>query len=251
MARMHGRDVRVWLGSRQASSDFISLGLALTAETHDVTVFGNSSGESGWKQFGPGIAGWELTFDAFYQPQAGGIGQQLEGMLGTTGGVMTILGGNGDTVGDPAVALLTDAVLAERSQPQPVADMIKLSGTFRPAIGTDTATRPALNGVLTGTFAEQSNIFSFQAVDGGAASAAGGRMNVHVATAMTGSWNLITQHSVDSAVWTDYLTASSVAGGGISIMSTVAVNRYIRFHGGINGSTVGASVTPLAAFARF
>lgn len=216
MPRVHGKDVRVYLGTRDASGDLSSIDMQSMVETHDRTVFNNVD----WKSFDPGLFSWTASFDAFYQPDAGGIGRQLEAVGDSF--ILSVYDGDADGVGD-AGYLGSAGVLQQRGQPMSVGDLIKLSGSLT---GSG---RAAPNGRLLHPLATRTTGANGTSYDNSASSANGGRGNLHVTTYGSGTWTLKVQHSADNSTFADLITFSSVTG----LTSETAevsgtVNRYLR-----------------------
>ena len=104
MARMHGKDVRVYLGVRDVSGDLNSVDITASADTHDVTTFGAE-----YIAYDPGLGSWEASIEGFYQTNSGGsvtsIERQFETMLGSdTAGasVLSVYDDDADAV-DPGI----------------------------------------------------------------------------------------------------------------------------------------------------
>lgn len=82
-------------------------------------------------------------------------------------------------------------------------------------------------------------------------SASGGRGNLHI-TAITGTWTIKIQHSVDNSVWADLITftQATAAGGAVSesLAVTGTVNRYLQITW---TEDVAGSITFAVTFARY
>jgi hypothetical protein len=240
MTRMHGKDVRVYLGERDISCDLMSVSPSAMADTHDVTTF--CSGE--WREFGAGVLGWEASFEGFYQPQAAGFGRQMETALGsdTAGlGVLSIFDGDADAVGDSGI-LGSQAVVDKRGQPITVSDFIKLSGNLK---GNG---RLGLFAKLLHPHGQDTVSTNGTALDNSASTAFGGRGNLHI-TAITGTWTIKVQHSADNMTWADLITfTQATAIGGQTSAVTGTVDRYLRV---TSTEDVAGSITFVAGFARY
>ena len=244
MARMHGKDVRVYLGLRDVSGDLSGVDVTFSTETHDITTFGAE-----YLSFDPGLGSWEASVDGFYQTNSGAsvtsIERQFETMLGSnTNGdsVLSIYDGDADAIGDFGI-LCSQAVLTKHSQPISVSDVVKISGTLQ---GNG---RAGMRGVLLHVLGADSTSTNSTSVDNSASSASGGRANLHV-TAATGTGGTIkVQHSTDNSTWVDLVTfTASTAASSQSSTVTGTVNRYLRCVSTIN---VTSSLTFVAGFARF
>ncbi|MCY3800753.1 MAG: hypothetical protein OXG46_04160 [Chloroflexi bacterium] len=237
MARMHGAEVRVYLGDRDVGGDLTSIAPAVSADTHEVTNFSSN----GWKQSVVGLVGWTASIEGFYDPAVDGYGRQLSDLLGATGGILSIFDGDADAVGKGGW-LGSEAILTERSESVSVADLVKLSGVLQGA------GRAGMDARLLHPHGQESASDSGSSVDNSAASANGGRANLHV-TAATGRWAVKIEHSTDNSTWADLVAFSSI-NAGTSFTKEVSgqVNRYLRARW-----TEGAagSVTFVLGFARY
>lgn len=245
MARVHGKDARVYLGGRDISGDVVSVDLSPSIETHDVTTFASS----GWRAFDPGLGAWEASFSGFYQTNAGGtsttIGRQLEDILGsnTTGAsVLSIWLESGDGVGD-AGFIASDAVASKIGEAIAIGDLIKSTATLK---GNG---RTGLDARLLHPLATDSTSANGTSYDNAASSASGGRANLHI-TAATGTGGIVkVQHSTNNSTWVDLVTFTTAAAIGCQTSTvTGTVNRYLRTISTINGSS---SLTYVAGFARY
>ena len=237
MTRMNGAEVRVYLGDRDVSGDLTSIAPAASADTHEVTNFNSN----GWKQSDAGLVGWTASVDGFYDPAVGGYGRQLNELLGSTGGILSIYDGAADAVGKGGW-LGSEAILTERSEPVSVADLVKLNGVLQ---GSG---RAGMNARLLHPDGQESASGTGDSLDNSTASDNGGRANLHV-TAATGRWAVKIEHSTDNSMWADLVTFSSI-NAGTSFTKEVSgqVNRYLRARW-----TEGAagSVTFVLGFARY
>lgn len=238
MARVHGKDVRVYLGSRDISGDVMSLDLAATCDVHDSTTFA----AAGWKKVDPGLYGWTGKAEGFYDPTT--FGPQIETALGsdTAGrGVLSVYDGGADGIGDSGF-LGSESVVKTRSQPVKVADLIKLS------IDMDGNGRAGLVGKLLHVLAAETVTFNGSSLDNSASSSAGGRGTVHV-TSVTGTWTLKVQHSTDNSSWSDLITFTAfTAAGAQTVEVSGTVNRYLRI---IGTEDVAGTITFVGGFARY
>lgn len=243
MARMHGKECRLYLGARDASGDLISVSPKLQADAIDATTFGSA----GWRQADPGLLGFTVAVDGWYDPAAGGVARQFETLLGATGGIISLYEGSADLVGDKGI-LFSDAILRSRDQPIAVGDLIKLSGEFQ---GSG---RVGYNGRILHILAEDTVGVSGASLNNLGSSANGGRGTLHV-TAVTGSWTIVIEHSSDNGEldpWAALVTFSQVtAGGGATAETkevTGTVKQYLRV---TSTEDVAGSVTFVCGFARY
>jgi hypothetical protein len=239
MARQHGKDIRVYLGGRDASDDLMSIDVKASVEVHDSTTFA----AGGDKRFDIGLRSWTADVEAFYQPGTGGIGQQLEAIGSDAAGVgvLSIYDDDADAIGDTGI-LGSEAIFKSRGQPIRINDLIKLSGSLE---GNG---RLGLIGKLLHPHGSETVSFNGGSLDNGASSANGGRGSVHV-TAVTGTWTLKVQHSTDNSVWSDLITFTAFsAAGAQTIEVTGTVNRYLRI---IGTEDAAGTITFVGGFARY
>lgn len=237
MARMHGSNVQIYLGERDASGDLTLISPAVAADVHEVTTFSSN----GWKESDPGLLGWSAAIEGFYDPAVGGYGRQLETLLGTTGGILSIYDDDDDAIGDKGW-LSSDAVLTERAEPVSVADLIRLNGTLQGA------GRAGLDGRLLHVSGEETITGVGTSLDNSTSSASGGRANLHI-LAITGTWTIKVQDSPDDAAWADVATFSShTATTASTAEATGTVDRYLRAS---FTEDVAGSVTFVLGFARY
>ncbi len=241
MTRQHGSNCRVYYGGRDASGDIVTITPEVSADTHDTTVL--TSG--GWKAAESGLSGWSASLDAFHDAAEGGIGQQLEDLLGASGGVLSIFDGDAKAIGDKGV-LYPEGILTQRGEPINVADMIKLSGTIQ---GSG---RPGLFGVLLHPLGEETETAGENSVDNSESTANGGRASLHV-TAVTGSWTIKVEHSANNIDWADLVTFTQATAATGPMAESVeiksgTINRYLRVTA---TEDVAGSITYVAGFARY
>lgn len=240
MARMHGKDARVYLGSRDISGDINNVAPEFSAATHDTTRF--SSG--GWSEADAGLLSWDVKIDGWHDPVAGGFGRQLESLLGAAGGLLSIYEDRADAIGDNGI-LFPDAILEQRSQPVKVDELIKLSGSFKPA----SAGRVGFLAKLLHVLGAEAATGNGASVNNAAASANGGRANLHI-TATTGTGGTVkVQHSADNTTFADLITFTAAAAATSETREVSGtVNQYIRANHTINASS---SLTYVLGFARY
>ena len=237
MARMHGSEVRVYLGDRDVSGDLTSIAPAASADTHEVTNFGSN----GWKQNDVGLVGWTASIEGFHDPAVDGYGRQLNDLLGATGGILSIYDGDADAVGKGGW-LGSEAILTERSESVNIADLVRLNGVLQ---GSG---RAGMDAKLLHPGGRETASGNGTSVDNSTASDNGGRANLHV-TATSGLWTVRLQHSTNNSTWADLVTFPSI-NSNTSCTKEVSgrVNRYLRARW-----TEGAvgNVTFVVGFARY
>ena len=245
MARVHGKDARVYLGSRDVSADLSSVEMSATIDTHDVTTFASPE----YREFDPGLGSWEASVNGFYQTNSGltvsTIGRQFESILGSVSSgvaVLSVYHDDADGVGDVGY-LCSEANLTKRGNPITVADIVKISGTLQ---GNG---RMALHGRLLKVLGTDSTSSNGTSVDGTAATTSGGRANLHVTAASGTGGTIKVQHSTDNSTWVDLVTFTA-ATSETSETKTVTGNvyRYLRYVSTINATS---SLTFVVGFGRF
>ncbi len=236
MARVHGKDTRVYYGSRDISDDLAGLTIEATVDAPESTTLGND-----WKRHDAGgLAGWTASLDAFYQPDSGGIGRQFEDLFGADG-ILSMYDGDADAIGDAGV-LCSAGVLKQRGQPINVNELIKLSGEIQ---GNG---RVGLHGRLLHPLGAETVSFNGSSHDNAASSANGGRGTIHV-TSCTGTWTIKVQHSTNDSLWVDLITfTAATAATSQTVEVTGTVNRYLRI---IGTEDVAGTVTFVGGFARY
>lgn len=242
MARQHGKDVRVYLGERDASGDVSAISPEFTAATHDATNFGSGD----YLENDPGLLGWEASLEAFYDPAAGGIGRQLES-VGDSIACTSIVDGDADAIGDSAI-VLGPGVVTQRSEPKNVAELMKLSASLK---GNG---RVGMYGKLLHVKASRTGSGNGASLDNSASSANGGRANLHVTTTtVTGGTRTVSvEHSTNEADWVNLLTFATLNADGTPQSNTQTVggtiNRYLRT---VWTDLQGGSATFAVTFARY
>lgn len=240
MARIHGKDCRVYLGARDASGDIVSITPKGTSQALDTTTVGDD-----WEEATAGLKGWEAPFEAFYDSAAGEIGRQLE----TPGDsfIVTIGDGDADAVGDNAM-VFPAGILDSRAMPITAADMVKLNCTLK---GSG---RCSFVAKILHPLGQETGTASTASVDNTASSANGGRGNLHV-TAITGTWTIVIEESSSDGggdPWASKcaFTQVAAAGGATSETKEVTgtVERYLRVTA---TEDVAGSITFVVAFGRY
>lgn len=244
MARMHGSVCKVYIGGRDASCDLATVNPKASAATHDATTFCSN----GWEVADPGLCSWECSVEGFYDPAAAGIGRQFEdgaaGLLGNTGGIISIYDGSADAIGDTGI-LLSDGILTVHDRPISVNDLVKLKGDFKPAGG---GARAGLFAKLLHVHAQDTGSADGASLNNGGSSANGGRANLHI-TAITGTWTIKVQHSANNTDWADLVTFSGKTAIGASTSEVAGtVNQYLRAS---STEDVAGSCTFVLGFARY
>jgi len=174
MARHHGKDTLIYLDGKDISGDLSDIEFAIGADIHDVTTFGQD-----WKEGSAGLLGWELSYAGFYDPAANAFTNQITALLGGPCKALSIFTGDGDAIGDNGF-LFGPGVLKEQSEPMPVAEMVKETGTMQ-GYGRAGSYAKLLRPLTQDTVSTNSD-----SLNNSASSAHGGRGNLHV-TGLTGT----------------------------------------------------------------
>jgi len=241
MARLHGKDCRVYLGGRDASGDLHEISPKFSAQLHDVTTFASAD----WIEQQGGLGEWEVSWSGFYDAADNDYGEQMADNVGSAL-VLSVYTGDADAIGDVGM-LFGEGKLETTEIPIAVADLVRGNGSLKGSV------RPGPFGVLlhphgdeTGTGVESSNDSTLV---GG--SAYGGIANLHV-TAITGTWTIKIQHAPDDATWADLVTFTQVTqAGGVTAESktvTGTVDRYLRV---TSTEDVAGTITFVCGFARY
>lgn len=240
MARMHGKDVRVYLDGRDISGHIAQVTTEANVETHDVTTFASS----GWKESTSGLYGWSGTLEGFYDSASTGFTDQLQDAVGSTGtgdAVLSWFDGGADAVGEVGF-LGSEAVLSQLQTPVSVADLIKVTATLQ---GNG---RAGAKGRLLHPLSSSTAGSTGATVDNTAETAGGGRGTLHV-TAVTGGWTWKVAHSSDDTSWSDLITfTNSSSTGAETIEVAGTVKRYLRYS--LTTSSAGVADW-LMGFARY
>lgn len=236
MARAHGKEVRVYLGSQDISDRLTEVSPVARIATHDRTTFG----DAGDKTADTGLRGWEAGLSGLFD--AADADTSFESLFGTTSFVLTVVDGDANAVGDPAPYVLPAGVLSEQGRPMSIADLIRRSAQLQ---GNG---RAGLAGRLLHVKGAETITGVSASHDNSASSANGGRANVHF-TAISGTWTVKVQHSSDDSNWVDLITfTAATAVGAESLTVTGTVNRYVR---ATFTEDVAGTATFVVAFARF
>lgn len=243
MARIHAKDSRVYLGGRDASGDIVSVAVKLQADALEVTNFASAD----WRENDPGLLGFTVDLQGFYDPAVGGIGRQFETLLGASGAILSVFEGDANAIGDSGV-LLGNGVLESREQPIAVADLIKLGGSIK---GSG---RVGYNGRLLHVLGEETGTGTGASLNNLGSSANGGRGTLHV-TAITGTWTIVIEHSSDNAVGDPFATVLSftqVAAAGGATAETVEITGTVKQYLRVKFTEdVAGSITFVCGFARY
>lgn len=121
MARKHGKDLStLTLGGQSLLADTIHIDYADQSDTHDTTTVGDQAHE-----FTPGLVGGDdVAWEGFYDnTNTTGTWAYLTGKLG---GVASSL-----VIGDGTRTITVNVLVTKLSLPIPVADMMKITATFK------------------------------------------------------------------------------------------------------------------------
>lgn len=240
MARVHGKDVRVYLDGRDISGHISQVTTEVSADVHDVTTFASS----GWKESTSGLGGWTGSVEGFYDNASSGFASQIEAALGSAVAGRSVLSwydGSADGVGD-AGFLGSEAVVTSRSVPVNIAEITKLAVSFQ---GNG---RPGAVGRLLHPLSSSTTASTGTTLDGVAETANGGRGTLHV-MGVTGSWGFAISHSSNDTSYTALVSfTKSSSTGAETIEVTGTVKRYLRYS--LTNSSAGV-VDWVAGFARY
>lgn len=233
MARIVGKQVRLFFGAFERSSDSNKFDQNLQCDVEDVTTYASG----GWHEFQATLKSFDFTFDAFYQSGVGTIGDQLTSLLGLTE-IATVCLNEATAIGDNAF-LFGPALLTKNATSTTVPNLVKQVATLK-GVGRGGYQGPQLHVAGAETGAGNST-----AVDNAALTSNGGRGNIHV-TAITGAATIKIQHSVDNVTFADLITFSPTVVGALTLEVAGTVNRYLR-----DVHTPGTTITYASFFSRY
>lgn len=241
MAKFKGEDARVYIGTRDASGDLMSIEPKFSRTLHEITVLNSPA-----KVFSPGQAEASYNFEAFYDTASGIVAQLWDTIfINSTGGraVTSIFLGNPLAIGSKGICF-PDGYLKQNGQPEKVNEMVMINGEMQPS------GQSAMLAVVLHLMGAEGTTGGSTVYDALVSSSAGGRGNIHV-TGVTGSnpHTIKIQHSVDNSTWVDLIAFSSVAGAtsqSLECAGTVQRYRKVTF-------TVGSTstVTFLVGFGSY
>jgi hypothetical protein len=219
MARMHGSQVRVYLNELDVSSFLTEVSPRFGAETEDVTTFASA----GWRESQAGLRNWEVGLTGFHDPAEGAISRKFETLLGTSGAILSIVGGDANTALTDYAWLFAGGVLSSREQPVEVASLMKLTGTL-----TGSGRASTMGRLMHPLGAETETGDGTGLGNGGKGQLL--LVNWHV-TAVTGTWGLRIQESDndgDPDAYADLAVFSPITEPGSYSLLVTQNDTYIR-----------------------
>lgn len=227
MAFIHGKNTKVLANGYDLSAYFKSATVSGEAETAETTAFGQSS-----KAYIAGLKDATVSLEGMYDGAASAVDQLLNTALGNqTLSVLTIYPA-GDTEGLPGYGF--KCIETSYEVDSPLDDVVGISAEFQSSSGLERVL--SLKSSVDSITADSNG----GAVDGGAASTAGGVGYIHVPAFVTFTSNVVTiEDSADgSSGWATILTFTTVtainAKERVDISGTV--RRYTRAKWDVTGS---------------
>lgn len=220
----HGKNATVLAGGYNLSPYFSSATTSGSADTAEVTTFGNAS-----KVYIPGLKDATMSVEGFYAGGAGEVDDYLTDVLGDTS-VWTILS-QADALGARGYGAVTVGTTYEIGAEIGGAVSVSAEGQSTTGAEAVVVLHPLAARTATGTGTQ---------VDGGAASTGGLSAYLHVTAKGSGTAIVAkVQHSADGSTWADLATFASVSAAGNAERITVSgtINRYIRAAWTLSGAS--------------
>lgn len=232
MAFAHGKGASVLVDEFDLSAFLSSYDGAATADTAEVTCFGNAS-----KAYVAGLKDATISLSGFFDGSTGAVDEVLQAALGGSALISLCPAGAG-TIGNRCS--LADCISTSYSVSAPVGDAVTVSAEAQVSGGM-------LPGVVLASLVARTATGNTSAVDNGASTPGGAKAFLHV-TAFSGTNVTVkVQESADNSTWAD-LIAFTQATGVTSQSATGAgtVDRYLR----VNITGTFTSVTFAVTVAR-
>lgn len=231
MAFIHGKSSSVLFASTDLSAYLNSWDTTLTADTAEVTCFGNGS-----KAYIAGGKDATVSLSGFFDGSASAVDSVLATAIGGTR-VLTLSEAGVGTIGNRA--LVGQAIHTSYQVSAPVGDAVTISAEAQ-------VTGGMASGVVLADLTARTAAGNTTAVDNAASSANGAMANVHL-TAFTGTNITVkVQHSADNSTWVDLITFTQLtAAGSENKTVTGTVNRYLRVN--LSGTFTSATLAVAAA----
>lgn len=235
-AAVHGKDTKLYVNGYNLTGSFRDAEIEGSKSLADSTTFGKST-----REYLAGVVDGMLSGEGLFEGSANDVDEVLQPILGSDPSTWCVLFG-GDTVGNRVAGL--SAIETRYSVKAPVADVVRLNVEAHSKVGREGLVNhyplAATTGDTNGT-----------AVDGGAASTAGGVGYVQV-TAFSGfsGVSVKIQDSADGSTdWQDILTFTNITAARAKerVAITGTVRRYTRAVIDVTGT---GSITVFVAFGR-
>jgi len=232
MAFIHGKSASVLFQATDLSAFLNSWDTTLTADTAEVTTFGNGS-----KAYIAGGKDATVSLSGFFDGATSAVDEVLAAAIGGTK-VLTLAEAGVATIGNRA--LVGQAINTSYQVSTPVGDAVTISAEAQVTGGMS-------SGVVLADLSARTATGNTTSVDNAASSTNGLMANVHL-TAFTGTNVTVkVQHSADNSTWVDLITFTQLTAAGAENKTvTGTVNRYLR----VNLSGTFTSTTLAVAAAR-
>lgn len=223
-AAIHGKATGLLLGAFDLTRLFNDISVSSTTEMVDASMFDATPGVEHAKEYVAGQSDNKVTAKGKFEGDKAAIQAQFEDAQGvdTDSPLCVVFGGwrPGNRV------RLGGHLSGSLEVSSPLGGLVVTSGGLQ----TNGALRSGQ--LLTGGAIAVDGATNGSTVDGGAASPAGARVQLHVpANTRSGITTVVVQHSTNGTVWTDLYTFPVVAAGATAaVAATVAgtINRYTR-----------------------
>ena len=229
MPFVHGKGSAVLVDEFDLSAFLNSVDAAATADTAEVTTFGNSA-----KSYIAGTKDATISLGGFFDGAASAVDEVLQAALGGSA-LISVCPAGVATIGNRCS--LADCITTSYTVTAAVADAVTVAAEAQ-------VTGGLLPGVVLASLVARTATGQTAAVDNGASTAAGAKAFLHI-TAFTGTNVTVkVQESPDNSTWADMITFTQ-ATGVTSESGTAAgtVDRYLRVDISGTFTTVTFAVT--------
>jgi hypothetical protein len=232
MAFTHGKGAAVLVDEFDLSAFLNTFDGSATADTAEVTTFGNSS-----KAYVAGTKDATISLGGFFDGAANAVDEVLQAALGGSA-IITLAPAGVATIGNRCS--LADCITTSYSVAASVGDAVTVSAEGQ-------VTGGLLPGVVLASLIARTATGQTAAVDNGASTAGGAKAFLHV-TAFTGTDVTIkVQESPDNSTWADMITFTQATGvTSESGTASGTIDQYLR----VDISGTFTSVTFAVALAR-
>lgn len=231
MAFIHGKGAATLFGAYDLSAFLNNFDAAATADTAEVTTFGDSS-----KAYIGGLKDATVSLSGFFDGSAGAVDEVLAAALANVR-VVTLAAAGAGAIGNRAQ--IGNVISTSYSINAPVADAVNISAEAQVSGGL-------LSGIILADLVARTVIGQTAANDNAASTANGLTASLHL-TAFTGTDITIKiQESADNVSWVDLITFTQLTAIGSELKSaTGTIARYLRVD--VSGTFTTATFAVAAA----
>lgn len=232
MPFIHGKGAAVLVDEFDLSAFLNTVDAAATADTAEVTTFGNSS-----KTYIAGTKDATISLGGFFDGAVGAVDEVLQSALGGSA-IISVCPAGVATIGNRCS--LADCLTTSYSVAATVGDAVSVSAEAQ-------VTGGLLPGVVLASLVARTATGQTAAVDNAASTAGGAKAFLHI-TAFTGTNVTVkVQESPDNSTWADMITyTAATAIGSQSGTAAGTIDRYLR----VDISGTFTSVTFAVTIAR-